>query len=391
MVNTRPFYMIPLLVEQPTWGGDYIARFKSIRDPEVSSRKIGQSFELFGDSFVTYTTSAAPAYAWATATDLANPQFMNRPDDIQTLQSVIDEGPMAILGKKVLKKHGSEMKVLIKFTQAQNNSYQDHVKPGHEFGKWLAKPESWYYMEEGRATLGLQASTKVEEYKKRCIEIDKKAQELSQAAQAKKIPVAEARAQLKVFIDQNHPRNYVNSVQIQKGQVVDLSQGGVHHSWEMDPLLPNGNIVYEVQVNVMDEFCTLRSFDQGNMKDDGKIRPITIEDYFTALDTDPAHNDPQQYEQLPPTFMDQDATITCMFDNQFYKMTQLSFSGRYGGLETENQGSFHHLFVEKGHIEVVTDEGHWPVEKGWSLFIPAAVEGYQLNSSDMCSVLKTSV
>jgi mannose-6-phosphate isomerase class I len=391
MPKSTPFYIIPLLVEQPTWGGNYIAQFKDIRNTEIAERKIGQSFELFGESFITYTPSSAPAFAWATATNLKNPEFVNRPADIQTLQSVIDGTPLEILGKKALQKHGATMKVLIKFTQAQNNSYQVHVQTGKEFGKWLAKPESWFYFEEGKATLGLNTNTKVEDYKTRCIEIDAKAQELSTAALNQKISVVEARDQLKSFIDQNHPRQYVNTIQVKKGQVIDLSQGGIHHSWEMDPLLPNGNIVYEVQVDVMDEFCTLRSFDQGNIKDDGKIRPITIEDYFTALDTDAQRNSPTQYEKEAQSHNDQDATVTPLFNNQFYTMTQLSFTGRYGGLQTENKDSFHHLFVQEGRIEVVTDGGRWPVEKGWSILVPAEIEGYQLNSNGKSVVLRTCV
>lgn len=390
-MQINPFYVIPLLVEQPTWGGQYIAHFKDIRNQDIAFKKIGQSFELFSQSFISFTPSAAPAYAWATATNLNNPVFMNRPDDIQSLQSLIEEAPAEILGKKVLKKHGAEMKVLIKFTQAQNNSYQVHVRPGQEFSKWLAKPESWYFMENGKATLGINSSTKISEYKQRCIEIDQKAQELSQMVQQQKLAVTEARTQLKTFIDQKHPQQYVNTLQIRKGQVVDLSQGGIHHSWEKDELLPNGNIVYEVQVDVMDEFCTLRSFDQGNIKDDGKVRPITIEDYFTALDTDPEHNNPLQYQKEAVSHNDQDAVVTTLFNNQFYKMIQLSFEHRYGGLQTENQGSFHHLFVEEGRVEVKTEEGVWPLEKGWSIFIPAGVEGYQLNSSGKSVVLKTSV
>src|SRR5258708_22794847 len=230
MPTNIPFYIIPFLIEQPTWGGSYIANHKNIRDENITSRKIGQSFELFGQSFITYTPATTPAYTWASATDLQNPQFVHRPADIQTLQSVIDAAPMKILGKKAVQKYGAAMKTLIKFTQAQNNSYQVHVKPGKEFGKWLAKPESWYYFEEGKATMGVRKKTILAEYKQRCVEIEEKAKELSTTTLAKKMTVADARAQLKSFIDLNHPQTYVNTIHIEKGDVIDLSQGGIHHS-----------------------------------------------------------------------------------------------------------------------------------------------------------------
>src|SRR5258708_717717 len=199
MPTNIPFYIIPFLIEQPTWGGSYIANHKNIRDENITSRKIGQSFELFGQSFVTYTPATTPAYTWASATDLQNPQFVHRPADIQTLQSVIDAAPMKVLGKKAVQKYGATMKTLIKFTQAQNNSYQAHVQPGKELGKWLAKPESWYCFEEGKATLGLEAKATLANYKRGCIEIDNKAQELSQAVLDKKLSGEKARPQLKIL------------------------------------------------------------------------------------------------------------------------------------------------------------------------------------------------
>ena len=394
----KPFYIIPLLVEQPTWGGSYIATFKNIRENEVTSRRIGQSYELSSQSFVSFMPATVPAYGFATATDLAHPQFVHRPNDIQPLQSLIEQAPRQILGVNVLRKQSKQnggasmadakMDVLIKFTQAQNNSYQVHVKPGSEFGKWHAKPESWYFLEKGKATLGLMPDVKTT-YQKRCHEIDDEAQRLSQAVMSGKLSVADARLQLTTYINQNHPHNFVNTVWIERGQTVDLSAGGLHHSWETDDALPRGNVVYEVQLDVMDNESALRSFDQGSIKDDGKVRTISIDDYFQALDVEPAHNNPAAVLQRPPVTFDQDAQVTKLFDNNYYQTTQIAFNGRYGGLQTENQGSFHHLFVQEGRVEVTTDAGRWPLEKGWSLFVPAAVEGYQLNSEVESVVLRT--
>jgi mannose-6-phosphate isomerase class I len=387
----QPVYIVPLLVEQPTWGGKYIAGFKNISDLEVASKNIGQSFELTSYSYVTSDLSDPGCFAFATPSSIKEPQFFNRPSDIRSLQEVIDQDPEGILGKKSLTQYGPSMQVLIKFTQAQNNSYQAHVKPGQEFGKWQAKPESWYYFEQGKATLGLRAGGSVEEYKQRCIEIDKKAQELSAKVLGQDMNVAEARTQLKQFIDQDHPSRFVNTVTVDAQAVIDLSSGGIHHSWEMGREAPQGNIVYEVQKDVLDEFCTLRSFDQGNIKDDGKVRPLTIEDYFKALDIDPERNKPETAMQKPASKADGSALVTQLFDSPFYKTTLIEFSGEYSGAETETAQSFHHLFTQEGSAEVVVDGKAWKLPKGTSLFIPANTGKYILKSAQSCKVLKTFI
>jgi len=176
-----PRYIIPLLVEQPTWGGGYIAEFKGITDDSVTGTRVGQAFELFSGSQLT--SEANQSYAVASATQLDQPRYSQKPTDAHSLQTLIDQDPVQVLGEKAVAKNGTALSVLIKFTQAQNNSYQVHVRPGKEFGKWQAKPESWYFLEPGKATLGLKAGCSVSEYKERCIEINTFAQQLSKTVQ----------------------------------------------------------------------------------------------------------------------------------------------------------------------------------------------------------------
>jgi hypothetical protein len=326
---TTPYYLLPILIEQPTWGGEYIASFKKITHPFLSGKKIGQSYELATDSWVTSQPITDQPFLFATSGTVNQPTFIAKPSDAQPLQKVIDQNPTAILGQKVVDSYGPQMDVLIKFTQAQNNSYQVHVRPGHEIGKWQPKPESWYFLEKGKATLGLNSAESVPAYKMRCQEIEAKAIELSEQVKSGLLKVTAARTQLQTFIDQDHPRRFVNTLEIPQHQLIDLSAGGIHHSWEVDPSLPLGNIVYEVQKNVMDDVSSLRSFDQGNMKDDGKVRPITIDDYFAALDTDADKNNPAQYLQQAESEADDTALATQLFDNQFYKTVAVEWSGKY--------------------------------------------------------------
>ena len=207
---------------------------------------------------------------------------------------------------------------------------------------------------------------------------------------AGKITLDTAKQNLHNFIEKDHPRRFVNTVNIAKDQVIDLSDGGIHHSWEMDSAVPNGNIVYEVQVDVQDEFCTLRSFDQGNMKGDGSVRPLTIEDYFKALNTDPEANIPENYQRELQHSQVGSASINELFSTPNYQTICYEFSGELPKEITTTSDSFHHIFVLEGEVEVKTEEKNYKVKKGWSLLVPAAASHYAVFSDKPSKVFFTT-
>ena len=91
----------------------------------------------------------------------------------------------------------------------------------------------------------------------------------------------EARAQAKQRIQTLDPYAYVNTVEAQTDDLIDLSPGAIHHSWEEDnDRFPDGNLVYEVQVDVPDDKCSMRGFDKGKVLDDGSLRPTHVADYL---------------------------------------------------------------------------------------------------------------
>lgn len=388
-MKSQPYYIVPLLIEQPTWGGSYIAAFKAISQNEVITKNIGQSYELASESLLT--DKPEQVFDMAEATDISHPVSFGERNQVFSLQELIAANPEAVLGKKVVAQHGETMPLLIKFTQAQNNSYQLHVKPGEEFDGWVPKPESWYYFETGKATLGINPEIDIAEYKQVCEAIYQESLNLSEKVASKQLTIDEARNQLEAFINKNHPRQFVNTITVAKGSVIDLSAGGIHHSWEKGVEAKNGNIVYEVQRDVKDDVSTLRSFDQGKIKDSGDVRTLTIDEYFQALDSDPEKNNPDSYLRDTHTKEEAGAQISQLFDNDFYSLTSISFSGTYTGSETKTQDQFHHLFVQTGSVKVETESGSYPLEKGWSLFIPANTSTYSLVSEKPATVLKTTV
>ncbi|HEX7018061.1 MAG TPA: hypothetical protein VF209_04110 [Patescibacteria group bacterium] len=378
------YYIVPLCIEQPTWGGTYIAKFKGITSPLLSHKKIGQSYELAQESLLTTTQTSNFGL---TDNSLKSIHFDQKNEPLIKLADLIQEDPEHFLGQAVVKVYGAKMPLLIKFTQAQENSYQLHVKKGGEFESWQAKPESWYFFEEGKATLGLSPSGKIAEYKQRSQEIYDFSRKLSQEVTAGTKTVETAQAELKAEIDKKHPREFINTINIPKNSVVDISAGGIHHSWEAGPEIPEGNIVYEVQQDVKDDVSTLRSFDQGKMKENGEVRTLTIEEYFQAIDTTAAANNPANFVR-PIT---EKKELLHIFDTEFYRLAEFNFQGKYQSDETEMREGFHHLFVKEGEVVVETSDRKYPLSKGWSLLVPAATQKYTLVSQKSATILKTTV
>lgn len=386
----RPYFIVPKLIPQPTWGGDYIGNFKGITDPRVTSVAIGQSYELSSDSMLSSSTDSRtvpielgdPKNGKTTAT-------LGTVEDLFSLQSLIEQNSEDVLGTHAVQVHGNRMHVLIKFTQAKGNSFQVHVIPGKEFAHWKSKPESWYYFEPGKATVGLKNPTpeRLAAYKNACVTIANLAERLQSDVASKSMSVEEAKQLLQAQISVENPLQYVNEVPTETGTIIDLSSGGIHHSWEEGDSIPLGNVVYEVQVNVMDNECTIRSYDKGKIGADGTVRPVHVEDYFLALDTDLSHNDVSSTIQLPTSTEVNGATQSNLFTTPYYSSKEVTFTGTY---HEDSSSSFHHLFVKEGSIQCSSGDVTLVAHKGSSVFIPAAVD-YSLVSPSAATVIITSV
>ena len=151
MPTVQPYLIVPTLIEQPTWGGDYIASLKRLKSPKLKGKKLGQSYELYQHTLLSSQTNSAKVPM--ALGDPSDPQKVSLlgPGKPFTISNLLKTSPVKTLGKKALKLHGNSVQVLIKLTQAAGNSYQLHVKnpvgeqsrseaSGQE--RWLSKPES---------------------------------------------------------------------------------------------------------------------------------------------------------------------------------------------------------------------------------------------------------
>lgn len=381
-IPDKPYLIIPKLIEQSTWGGDYIASLKNWQTKKfLKGRKIGQSYELFGDSKLalhcTDTRNAAfiPELGFADKPDIVQELFpLEQGVEFETLSKITQTYPDQILGEKHASK--STMPLLIKMNQAAGNSFQLHIRPTQNDKRWQPKPESWYFLEDGTITCGIRQGIDIKEYQKCCERINTYMQQISQKIMNGEISLEDGRGFARQYIAAQNPWQFVNTYQTKKYDLIDLSAGGIHHSWEENKTNPHGNVVYEVQVDVMDPVCTIRSFDQGKIKEDGSIRELHIDDFFRYIDSDPRRND--------ITVLKAQRAGEKLLRSPYYAVDILELSGK---IDQTTKSGFCHLYVRDGLVEVASAAGTVVVSQGHSCFVPAAVRHYSLTPLSPNSVI----
>jgi mannose-6-phosphate isomerase class I len=383
-MDIRPYIVVPKFIEQPTWGGAYIANFKNWANKPFSQTKIGQSYELSSTSLLSeFTDSNNPSFA---------PEISSKHDGSFLIQDLIDKSPQKVLGENSMKRFGNSIKTLIKFTQAKGNSFQLHVKDGNKNTRWLPKPESWYYLERGLATIGISNLKKLEEYKQSALRIETIMRNISDSVISGKTSLSDAQKQANDIISKENIYQFVNTIPVPANAILDIHEGGIHHSWEEDETkYPDGNIVYEVQVEASDEASTIRSFDKGKIKDDGSIRPVQIDDYFTYLDTSEYANSPLNFLKKEETIIKTDMYATFeIFNTPYYSMHKIVLNGEMKSSDMKSD-SFHHLFVLDGSVDIKHEQTNLTVGKGHSAFIPASCNFYLTSQKTQSILLSTFI
>ena len=131
----------------------------------------------------------------------------------------------------------------------------------------------------------------------------------------------------------------------------------------------------------MDPVSTIRCFDQGKFKKDGTVRPIHINDYFEYVDREQKHNNLEA--------MRRKQTGTNLLSTPFYSLDILKIKNKY---QDNTAGSFVHLFVKQGRVEVCSEEGSVFLSSGHSCFLPEFIKKFEIKSRESESViLKTYI
>lgn len=379
---TQPYLVIPKLIEQPTWGGEYIAKTKGwLERPELKDKKIGQSYELFSGSNLSLVTDSSDPAFMGELHDRDSAQWPSSVPNSVPLAQLVEESAEDVLGQDIAKQRGHSINLLIKFTQALGNSFQLHIKDGQSDPYWKPKPESWYFFEPGLVTLGVKKDAKWEDYQAAIEAVDAGMKELSGQIQSGQLTHDQARPKIDTLIRRYDPWQFVNLVEVPKNGVVDASVGGLHHSWEEDAeRLPLGNVLYELQTDTMDDVSTLRSFDRGKIGTDGSLRDLHISDYFRLIDRSPETNDPVRHMRQPQLLRREwRYELYRLLSTKYYGLDVLELDGE-GSRFTAVITQFAHLFVKRGHVTVATGTGEIVIGAGHSCFVPAAAGEYKVVS-----------
>ncbi|MGI4791563.1 MAG: hypothetical protein ACRYFS_22295 [Janthinobacterium lividum] len=365
-IMKAPWQVKDELIEQPSWGGRYIVDLKGLSDDaEWAGKKVGQSYELAKASHLIDPSGGAEV----------------------PLMNLIQSDPAGVLGQKVLGKFGADLSLLIKLTQAKGNSFQVHLPEGETLNHWIPKPEAWFYLAPGLYTFGLKAGTDFGAYSRVLHTIDDEMGRLSREVQSGRFTVEEARAQAQQRIQTLDPFAYINLVEAQTDDVIDLTAGGIHHSWEDDSTrFPDGNLVYEVQVDVPDDKCSMRGFDKGKILDDGSLRPTHVADYLATINQDPAHNELSQHIRKPLIVEEVSGAKTeNIFRTAHFNTDRLTINAG-ASLPQSLADGFHHVFV---HAGTATIAGR-TLTQGHSYILPALLSEYVLEAADKdVIILKT--
>jgi hypothetical protein len=398
-LTSKIFLVVPKLIEQPTWGGRYILKFKNWSEKKLFKNiKIGQSYELFsgiklrGDIDSSLDSSFTGELGYAMEPDKVF--YEGDKSKLIHVSQLINKDPEGVLGKRVIEEHGSQIKILIKLTQAKGNSFQLHVKEKDSSKKWRSKPESFYYFEPGLLTLGVKRGIDWKEYKASCMKIQQGMESLSKLVRSKRMSLSQAKKKAKELIEKYNLWQFVNLVKSSKDDLVHIS-GGLHHSWEEDEKkYPLGNVLYEHDFDVMDPVSTVRCFDKGKIKPDGSLRKIDIDDYFKYIERTEKTNEPKNHFAKPKVLLDEKGTkVESLLRTKHYSLDKTSTTSEYSGEFTQLKDSFHHLFVKAGKAEIRYNGKRLELTRGHSCFIPASIEQYRIisKSKKETQVLKTFV
>ena len=86
----RPYLVIPKLIEQPTWGGQYIVTTKGwLHHSNWAELKIGQSYELFSGSNLSLLTSSEDPNFTGELTDRDAVANLTRLDNALSLHDLV--------------------------------------------------------------------------------------------------------------------------------------------------------------------------------------------------------------------------------------------------------------------------------------------------------------
>lgn len=162
----------------------------------------------------------------------------------------------------------------------------------------------------------------------------------------------------------------LNKVPVHKGDVFYILPGTIH-------AIGQGILVAEIQQS---SNTTFRVYDYGRRDVNGNLRELHLERAAEVTDLTPVL--PERCRSNN-SFRTKDFTFSEMFSCQYFSAYCIDV---YTQIPMICDGeSFHQLLCVDGHGQIVTDEKTYPIGRGESYFLPAAMGVYKIQGA--CRVL----
>ncbi len=303
-MNLYPLKFDPILKER-LWGG---TKLKTVLNKPIKSDITGESWEL---STVKGAISV-----------VANGSLRG-----SSLQDLIEENAVALLGQGVVDRFGKEFPILIKFIDAkQDLSIQLHPndalakKRHNSFGK----TEMWYVMDANpgaRLIVGFNRDVEKEEYKK--------------------------------SVEQDTLLNLLNYEIVSEGDTFFINTGKIH-------AIGAGVLLAEIQQT---SDITYRVFDFNRRDKNGKLRELHTEQALDAIDY-------RKKDDFRVHYTKTGNEVNEMVDCPYFKTDYLALSKTIRQ-DLKNRDSFTIFMCVDGKAVIENDWGSITIEKGETNLIAA--------------------
>jgi mannose-6-phosphate isomerase len=314
-----PFKFTPLLKET-VWGGE---KLRSCYNKQTASSSVGESWELSGVK--------------GNISIISNGELAG-----VSLTEILKTDPIAILGRRIVEKFGTEFPLLIKFIDAQENlSVQVHpndvlAKKRHEsFGK----TEMWYILQndpDAKLVLGFNKKLDKEEYVRK--------------ANAGTI------------------EDILNYQAVTPNEAFLIPAGLVH-------AIGKGIVLIEVQQT---SDLTYRIYDYNRKDKNGNCRKLHIQDSVDAIDF--SAKAVKISEKMGNNSMGMKRIAECKYFT--VETIDLSLIKKYDTEELKQIDSFVILICFDGHAILKYNQVFEEITKGETVLLPAALKNTVLLSGD---------
>lgn len=307
-----PLKFYPIFKDR-IWGG---TKLKTYLNKSIPSQTTGESWEI---STVEDNVSV-----------VSNGIFKEK-----TLDTLIDEMPILILGEKVYQKFGKQFPLLFKYLDAREDlSIQVH--PNDELAQkhhnTFGKTEMWYVMQaedKSQLIVGFKEKSSSDEYLKN--------------------------------VKNNTLLDILDTKEVKKGDVFFLATGTVH-------AIGAGTVIAEIQQS---SDVTYRIYDFDRVDAQGNKRELHIDLALEAINYDKVDSK-QEYQKI-------DNTSNVVVDCPFFTTNFIPLNGTLA--YNSNKESFIVFMCVDGAFELILDQERYPYKKGDTLLIPAAMDNFVLKGS----------